>query len=53
MNFDDLCPAGECSYDSGVNNTLRNFHICGNDLPRGYFVSDPNNFLYCFKHREV
>ncbi|KAF8095098.1 hypothetical protein N665_0341s0023 [Sinapis alba] len=39
MNFDDLCPAGECSYDSGVNNnTLRNFHICGEDLPRGYYM---------------
>ncbi|KAF3495947.1 hypothetical protein DY000_02057646 [Brassica cretica] len=38
MNFDYLCPAGECSYDSGVNNTLRNFHICGNDLPRGYYM---------------
>ncbi|KAJ0253441.1 Sulfhydryl oxidase 1 [Hirschfeldia incana] len=38
MNFDDLCPSGECSYDSGVNNTLRNFHICGKDLPRGYYT---------------
>ncbi|KAL0799597.1 hypothetical protein Bca101_054772 [Brassica carinata] len=38
MNFDDLCPAGECSYDSGVNNTLRNFHMCGKDLPRGYYM---------------
>ncbi|KAF3584273.1 hypothetical protein F2Q69_00026759 [Brassica cretica] len=41
LNFDELCPLGECSYghDSAVeNNTLRSFHICGKDLPRGYYM---------------
>ncbi|KAL0865078.1 hypothetical protein Bca101_044196 [Brassica carinata] len=39
VNFDDVCPSGECSYGhgSGVKNTLRSFHICGKDLPRGYY----------------
>ncbi|CAN8312232.1 unnamed protein product [Cochlearia groenlandica] len=40
VNFDDLCPSGECSYsqESRANDTLRNFHICGKDVPRGYYM---------------
>ncbi|CAH2037599.1 unnamed protein product [Thlaspi arvense] len=41
VNFGDMCPSGECSYDqdSAVNaTTLRNFHICGKDVPRGYYI---------------
>ncbi|KFK43764.1 hypothetical protein AALP_AA1G169600 [Arabis alpina] len=40
VNFGDLCPLGECSYDqeSGAKDTLRNFHICGKDVPRGYYM---------------
>ncbi|KAL1203581.1 Sulfhydryl oxidase 1 [Cardamine amara subsp. amara] len=40
MNFDDLCPSGECSYNQepGANDTLRNYHICGKDVPRGYYM---------------
>ncbi|KAG7646375.1 Thioredoxin domain [Arabidopsis thaliana x Arabidopsis arenosa] len=39
VNFDDICPSGECSYDqeSGAKDSLRNFHICGKDVPRGYY----------------
>ncbi|KAG7563186.1 Thioredoxin-like superfamily [Arabidopsis suecica] len=39
VNYDDLCPSGNCSYEkSGGNDTLGNFPICGKDVPRGYYM---------------
>jgi len=49
VNYDDLCPSGNCSYEkSGGNDTLGNFPICGKDVPRGYYVSASNRLYYCF-----
>jgi hypothetical protein len=58
VNFDDICPSGECSYDqeSGAKDSLRNFHICGKDVPRGYYVSatQPTTFFFrVLKHRNL
>nr|KJB30849.1 hypothetical protein B456_005G163600 [Gossypium raimondii] len=44
VNFDDLCPLDMWSSDkhdvdtSNMIGVLRNFHICGKDVPRGYWV---------------
>ncbi|XP_010513844.1 PREDICTED: sulfhydryl oxidase 2 [Camelina sativa] len=39
VNYDDLCPSGNCSYEkSGGKDTLGNFPICGKDVPRGYYM---------------
>ncbi|GMJ13307.1 quiescin-sulfhydryl oxidase 2 [Hibiscus trionum] len=44
VNFDDLCPLDIWSSDrhdvdtSNMIGVLRNFHICGKDVPRGYWM---------------
>ncbi|KAB2090648.1 hypothetical protein ES319_A03G137000v1 [Gossypium barbadense] len=44
VNFDDLCPLDMWSSDkhdvdtSNMIGVLRNFHICGKDVPRGYWM---------------
>ncbi|XP_039040564.1 sulfhydryl oxidase 2-like isoform X2 [Hibiscus syriacus] len=44
VNFDDLCPFdiwSSTKYDVDTTNmigVLRNFHICGKDVPRGYWM---------------
>lgn len=42
MNFDDLCPSDMWltgkQEDSNGKGALRNFQICGKDVPRGYWV---------------
>ncbi|KAL8157531.1 sulfhydryl oxidase 2-like [Apium graveolens] len=44
VNFDDVCPSDilsgkkqECMTTNGTS-TLSNFHICGNEVPRGYYM---------------
>lgn len=52
MNFDDLCPfdmgtpVKQEAVDGIHKGALRNFQICGKEVPRGYWVGTERSSLF-------